>query len=58
MGKNTKKCRQFIESIPDSKLEGLSSTEGLIFGDRNWRLDMQGVCLKILISLGWTNSWR
>lgn len=43
MGKNTKKCTQFIESIPDSKFQGLPSTGGTIYKDTDWRLDMQGV---------------
>jgi len=43
MGKNTKRVKEFIESIPDSKLTGLSTSGGTIFKDQDFRLDMQGV---------------
>jgi hypothetical protein len=43
MGKNTKRVKEFIESIPDSKLTGFSTSGGTIFKDQDFRLDMQGV---------------
>jgi len=46
MGKNIKMVKEFIEGIPDSKLEGLPSTVGTIYKTTDFRLDMQGVrCL-------------
>lgn len=44
MGKNTKSCKAFIESISDSKLTGFPKNGGTIYKDRDFRLDMQGVC--------------
>ncbi|KAK8076917.1 hypothetical protein PG996_003087 [Apiospora saccharicola] len=43
MGKNTKRVKEFIESIPDSKLAGFSKNTGLIYKDNDFRLDMQGM---------------
>jgi hypothetical protein len=43
MGKNTKRCTQFINSIPDEKLSGFVTNRKTIFSDTDWRLDMQGV---------------
>lgn len=44
MGKNTKRVKEFIDSIPDSKLSAFPSSGGTIFKDQDFRLDMQGVC--------------
>ncbi|TVY27752.1 hypothetical protein LHYA1_G003768 [Lachnellula hyalina] len=46
MGKNTKRTKEFIESIPDSKLDGLPSTGGTLYNDTDFRLDMQGMTSK------------
>ncbi|KAF1940272.1 hypothetical protein EJ02DRAFT_406725 [Clathrospora elynae] len=43
MGKNTKKVQEFIESIPDRKLQGLPNSCGTLFKDQDFRLDMQGM---------------
>ena len=51
MGKNTKRTKEFIESIPDSKLDGLPSTGGTLYNDTDFRLDMQGVSLYISVHL-------
>ena len=45
MGRREKEAMAFIDSIPDSKLTGLpQNTSTTIFKDKNFRLDMQGVC--------------
>jgi hypothetical protein len=43
IGKNTKRCTQFINSIPDEKLSGFVTNRKTIFSDTDWRLDMQVV---------------
>lgn len=43
MGKNTRLCKAFVESIPAEKLSGFVTNTGTIFSDNDWRLDMQGV---------------
>ena len=43
MGKATKAFEAFVQSIPDSKLEGLPENTQTIFTDENFRLDMHGV---------------
>ena len=43
MGKATKALKEFIESIPDSKLVGFSAGAGTIYKTTEFRLDMQGV---------------
>jgi hypothetical protein len=35
--------KEFIDEIPDSKLEGLPTSQGLIYENRNFMLDMQGI---------------
>lgn len=52
MGKNTKRVKEFIESIPDSKLTGFASSGGLIFKDTDFRLDMQGVSRIAVATMG------
>jgi len=43
MGKATKALKEFIETIPDSKLVGFSAGAGTIYKTTEFRLDMQGV---------------
>ncbi|KAG0133079.1 hypothetical protein HOY82DRAFT_483136 [Tuber indicum] len=43
MGKASKALRDFINSIPHSKLEGFPESITKLYTDRNFRLDMQGV---------------
>lgn len=43
MGKALKNLQAFIDSIPNAKLSGFAGDGGLIWGDQNFRLDMQGV---------------
>lgn len=43
MGKATKALKEFIESIPDSKLTGFPAAAGTIYKTTEFRLDMQGV---------------
>lgn len=44
MGRNRKKIlRDFIDSIPDSKLEGFPDSQTTLYKDVDLRLDMQGV---------------
>jgi hypothetical protein len=47
MGKNTKRTKEFIESIPDSKLTAFPSNGGTIFKDQDFRIDMQGVSISL-----------
>lgn len=42
MGKNTKRIKDFIESIPEDKLTGFPD-KGLVWETRDFRLDNQGV---------------
>lgn len=43
MGKGSiKLLGEFIDGIPDEKLQYFSDTPGLIYKERNFRLDMQG----------------
>jgi len=44
MGKASKALKEFIETIPDSKLVGFSAGAGTIYKTTEFRLDMQGVC--------------
>jgi len=44
MGKATKALKEFIETIPDSKLVGFSAAAGTIYKTTEFRPDMQGVC--------------
>lgn len=60
MGKNTKHVKQFIEDIPDAKLQGITTNGGTIFKDKNFRLDMQGVRIFKLFKfsgLSMTDNW-
>ncbi|KAI1177569.1 hypothetical protein F4777DRAFT_541438 [Nemania sp. FL0916] len=43
MGKANKALRAFIDGIPNSKLESLSTNPGKIHSDDDFRLDMQGM---------------
>ena len=43
MGKASKALKEFIESIPDSKLTGFPAAAGTIYKTTEFRLDMQGV---------------
>ncbi|KAH7175381.1 hypothetical protein EDB81DRAFT_874234 [Dactylonectria macrodidyma] len=44
MGRGIKRdLMDFIDSIPDEKLEGFPSSQTTIFRDQNFRLDMQGI---------------
>lgn len=43
MGKGTKAVKDFIDGIPDSKLEALPTKAGTIHSNNDLRLDMQGV---------------
>ena len=43
MGKFNDLLKDFIESIPDSKLTGFSTQPGQIWKNSEFRLDMQGV---------------
>lgn len=44
MGRGRKKIlKDFIDEIPDSKLEGLPDSETTLYKDDNLRIDMQGV---------------
>lgn len=44
MGRGRKNILQdFIDEIPDSKLEGFPDTETTLYKDDNLRIDMQGV---------------
>lgn len=47
MGKANKAFKEFLESIPLSKLTGLPDTPSTIHSDDNYRLDMQGVLTTI-----------
>ncbi|KAK3066694.1 hypothetical protein LTR53_016854 [Teratosphaeriaceae sp. CCFEE 6253] len=38
-----KALKNFIEDIPDHKLDGLPRNEDTLYKDRNYRLDMQGM---------------
>ncbi|KAG0632899.1 hypothetical protein HOY80DRAFT_897391, partial [Tuber brumale] len=41
-GQAKKSLRDFINEIPNSKLTGFRESTGMIYSDRNFRLDMQG----------------
>jgi hypothetical protein len=43
MGKAQKALKSFIEGIPASKLEKISSGPGTLYKNSDFRLDMQGV---------------
>ena len=43
MGVLRDELEDFIDSIPDSKLTGFTTSSGAIYKDRNFCLDMQGV---------------
>ncbi|KAH7305447.1 hypothetical protein B0I35DRAFT_443806 [Stachybotrys elegans] len=44
MARNKKKLlRDFIDEIPDSKLQGLPNSQTTLYRDQNFRLDMQGM---------------
>lgn len=43
MGKAIKAVKEFIDGIPDSKLETLPTKAGTIHSNNDLRLDMQGV---------------
>jgi hypothetical protein len=47
MGKTRKAMIAFIDSIPDSKLEGGIKSDTVYTDKKNFRLDNQGVCLPI-----------
>jgi hypothetical protein len=49
MGKNTKRVKEFIESIPDEKLTGFIKSGGTIYSDTDFRLDMQGVSHSVIM---------
>jgi len=57
MGKNTKRVKEFIEGIPDTKLTGLPSSPGTIYKTTDFRLDMQGVYLSIHLFFK-TKPWK
>lgn len=47
MTKNRKKSLlEFIDDIPDSKLQGFPNSPTTLFRDDNFRLDMQGITSK------------
>ncbi|KAF8421199.1 hypothetical protein EV426DRAFT_565631 [Tirmania nivea] len=43
MGKASKALRDFIEAIPDAKINPPPKSAGTIWSDDNYRLDMQGL---------------
>ncbi|KAK0612609.1 hypothetical protein B0T17DRAFT_620765 [Bombardia bombarda] len=43
MPKPTKRIEEFIDDIPDYKLEGLRDTPGTIYCNIDFRVDMQGL---------------
>jgi len=46
MGKASKALKEFIGSIPDSKLTGFSTAPGVVYKTTEFRLDMQGMTSK------------
>jgi hypothetical protein len=56
MGKNTKRVKEFIESIPDEKLTGFVTSGGTIYKDTDFRLDMQGVSWPLSIVIFTANE--
>ncbi|KAM0414694.1 hypothetical protein ACHAPT_013456 [Fusarium lateritium] len=43
MGKASKALKEFIESIPDGKINGFMNREHTLYKDVNYRLDNQGL---------------
>ena len=56
MGKTRKAMMAFIDSIPDSKLEGGIKSDTVYADKKNFRLDNQCVCLPTTAFLLYTNS--
>lgn len=55
MGRNRKKIlREFIDSLPDAKLEGFPDGRATLYKDVDLRLDMQGVS----DNLRWPSGWH
>jgi len=50
-GRRKIELHEFIDSIPDAKLEGFPDSEKTLYHDRNFRLDMQGVRALVIFTL-------